>query len=121
MNINKREYHGIPDDFAHAGRVQICWLDPKGGQYHDEPLPLYLDKLNKSPTGFAWGYGGSGPAQLAFAILMHHTGDQAIAEANFQDYKFEVIARLEHGPWVITSDAVTQWLEEKHDERTTGS
>lgn len=24
---------------------------------------------NHSPTGFAWGYGGSGPAQLALAVL----------------------------------------------------
>jgi hypothetical protein len=26
--------------------------------------------LNHSPDGFAWGYGGSGPAQLALAILL---------------------------------------------------
>ncbi len=28
--------------------------------------------LNKSPTGFSWGYGGSGPAQLAFAIFLKY-------------------------------------------------
>lgn len=28
-----------------------------------------LDLFNHSPTGFEWGYGGSGPAQLALAIL----------------------------------------------------
>lgn len=32
-------------------------------------LPLYLDEVNKSPTGFSWGFRGSGPAQLAYAIL----------------------------------------------------
>src|SRR5204863_5783137 len=26
--------------------------------------------INHSPDGFAWGYGGSGPAQLALAILL---------------------------------------------------
>lgn len=26
---------------------------------------------NPSPDGFAWGYGGSGPAQLALALLLH--------------------------------------------------
>ena len=26
---------------------------------------------NHSPDGFAWGYGGSGPAQLALALLIH--------------------------------------------------
>jgi len=25
-------------------------------------LPLRLDLYNHSPTGFEWGYGGSGPA-----------------------------------------------------------
>lgn len=35
-------------------------------------LPLYLEVYNHSPTGFAWGYLGSGPAQTALAILMDH-------------------------------------------------
>ena len=30
---------------------------------------------NHSPTGFEWGYGGSGPAQLALAILFQVTDD----------------------------------------------
>ena len=32
-------------------------------------LRLRLDLFNHSPTGFEWGYGGSGLAQLALAIL----------------------------------------------------
>lgn len=36
------------------------------------PLDPRLDLQNHSPTGFAWGYNGSGPAQLALAILAHH-------------------------------------------------
>jgi len=31
------------------------------------PLNPRLDLYNHSPTGFEWGYGGSGPAQLALA------------------------------------------------------
>jgi len=38
----------------------------------DKPLDARLDLYNHSPTGFEWGYGGSGPAQLALAILAHH-------------------------------------------------
>lgn len=37
-----------------------------------EPLPLRLDLANHSPTGFEYGFGGSGPAQLALAILADH-------------------------------------------------
>jgi Family of unknown function (DUF6166) len=40
-----------------------------------EPLPLRLDLFNHSPTGFGWGYGGSGPAQLAVALLADALGD----------------------------------------------
>lgn len=38
------------------------------------PLPLRLDLFNHSPDGFEWGYGGSGPAQLALAILADFLG-----------------------------------------------
>ena len=31
-----------------------------------------FDLWNHSPSGFEWGYGGSGPAQLALAKLPHH-------------------------------------------------
>jgi hypothetical protein len=34
-----------------------------------EPLALRLELARHSPTGFEWGYGGSGPAQLSLAIL----------------------------------------------------
>lgn len=43
---------------------------------HEVAKPARLDSrtdlFNHSPTGFEWGYGGSGPAQLALAILAHH-------------------------------------------------
>ena len=41
---------------------------------------------NHSPTGPAWGYGGSGPAQLALAILLAVT-DAATAERFYQRFK----------------------------------
>ena len=39
-------------------------------------LDLRLDLRNHSPTGFSWGYGGSGPAQLALAICADVFGDE---------------------------------------------
>ena len=46
-----------------------------------KPLDPRLDLWNHSPTGFQWGYGGSGPAQLALALLADYLGDdeQAVA------------------------------------------
>lgn len=37
-----------------------------------EILDPRLDLMNHSPSGFEYGYGGSGPAQLALAILADH-------------------------------------------------
>lgn len=34
-----------------------------------DPLAPRRDLFNHSPTGFEWGYGGSGPAQLALALM----------------------------------------------------
>ena len=40
-----------------------------------------------SPDGFAWGYGGSGPSQLALAILLRMTGDKEFSLLNYQSFK----------------------------------
>lgn len=58
------------------------YLDPKSSQkYH-----------NHSPDGFNWGYGGSGPAQLALAIMLKLTGKPD----GYQDL-FKVIAAIPQG------------------------
>ncbi len=61
---------------------------------------------NHSPTGPAWGYGGSGPAQLALAILLAVT-DEATAERFYQRFKWDVIAPIEADRWALDSG----WLE----------
>lgn len=71
-----------------------------------------LKVRNHSPDGFAWGYGGSGPAQLALAILLEETNRRA-AEALYQQFKAEVIAALSKDNWSLTSDDVRDWLQEK--------
>ena len=53
--------------------------------------------FNHSPDGFAWGYGGSGPAQLALAVLLVECPSKKIALANYQSFKWDVIAKLPHG------------------------
>lgn len=39
-----------------------------------EPLPHIV---KHSPTGFSWGFGGSGPAELARCLLIHALGGEA--------------------------------------------
>jgi hypothetical protein len=48
------------------------------------PLEPRLDLYNHSPMGFEYGYGGSGPAQLALAILADHLETPANALEIFE-------------------------------------
>ena len=65
---------------------------------------------NHSPTGPAWGYGGSGPAQLALVILLAVT-DEATAERFYQRFKWDVIAPIEADRWALDSGDVLGWLQ----------
>ncbi len=65
------------------------------------PLPLRLDLANHSPTGFECGYLGSGPAQLALAMLAMIDGDE-IAVRHHQLLKERVVAGLSRDRnWLI--------------------
>jgi hypothetical protein len=70
------------------------------------PLNPRLDLWNHSPTGFEWGYGGSGPAQLALAILADHFGNDEQAFNFHHRYKWEVIAELPKRSWTLTSQDI---------------
>lgn len=77
-----------------------------------DPLPLRLDLCNHSPSGFEWGYLGSGPAQLALALLAHATGDDAYACAQYQTFKEDVVARLPpEQDWRMTDAQVLEWVD----------
>ena len=82
-----------------------------------QPLPLRLDLFNHSPTGFSWGYGGSGPAQLAVALLADALGDDDRAIRLHQAFKFKVVACWPEGErWWITADqimAVVKLIEQE--------
>lgn len=68
---------------------------------------------NHSPDGFEFGYGGSGPAQLALAILLDFTDSVPRALAHYQDFKFAFIAKLQHPGGEITAAAINDWLAKK--------
>jgi len=74
-------------------------------------LPLRLDLQSHSPTGFEWGYGGSGAAQLALALLADCLEDDEKALALYQAFKWEVISKLLKPEWRITEAYVRGWAE----------
>lgn len=67
---------------------------------------------NHSPDGFMWGYGGSGPAQLALAILLALGLDNQRAVELHQRFKFDVIAQLaQEEDFVLSGHDLRQWIE----------
>lgn len=85
-----------------------------------EMLPWRLDLWNHSPTGFEWGYGGSGPAQLALALLADVLDDTDEALELYQAFKWAVVARLPHHEWALSTDTILNWARE-HDQRVADS
>ena len=78
-----------------------------------------------SPSGYEWGYGGSGPADLALNILeaalveLGHNGKRAecwrggcfaLAWALHQDFKRELIAPIPAEGGVIYWPALRAWI-----------
>lgn len=80
-------------------------LDPKPSQ----------KLVNHSTDGFAWGYGGSGPAQLALALLLHFS-TRKFALANYQDFKWEVIAKLPQDDFMIADTVVSEWIRKRRGQ-----
>lgn len=82
-----------------------------------QALPLYTNVRNHSPTGFAWGYEGSGPAQLALAILIHAFGDEELALRLYQDFKREIIGKLPmDSDWTIAELSVRDWYNRRGEK-----
>ena len=80
-----------------------------------KPLDKKLHIANHSPTGFAWGYSGSGPAQLALAIMCAEHGDNLHHHPiHYQFFKQYVIAKLPAPPntWSLTSEMIKIHIDE---------
>jgi Family of unknown function (DUF6166) len=106
--MNCKTYIGTPHRESVSGQSLVTVCD---GQ-KSEPLPLRLDLFNHSPTGFSWGYGGSGPAQLALALLADALGDDDLAARLHQDFKFKVVACWPEGErWWITAEQIAAVLK----------
>jgi len=72
-----------------------------------QELSLRLDLMNHSPTGFSWGYGGSGPAQLALALCADVLKDDRRALDIYQDFKRLFVALLDgHSEWAASHTAL---------------
>lgn len=80
---------------------------PDGSPLELEPS---LAVWRYSTTGFEWGFQGSGPAQLALALLLDHTGDRVKAQSHHQRFKADVVARWRDMQWRLDPNEIDAWL-----------
>lgn len=108
MNAFQNVYEGTVDS------GELNWQVTVNGK----ALPQRQDLRNHSPCGFAWGYGGSGPAQLALAILCYELGDEK-GEQLYQGFKWDIISRLEQDkPFRLTSQDIHRWAKRAEESRS---
>ena len=113
-NDPRRHYKGT----YHASGERNVYVvlnvsDPVISEVYRAPLDPCIKMVNHSPTGFAWGYGGSGPAQLAFALLYHVTKDKETSQRFYQRFKADVIGAMPmEDNWKLSYNDIVGWLGE---------
>jgi hypothetical protein len=77
---------------------------------------------NHSPDGFSWGYSGSGPSQLALAILLHLTNDTLFSSTWYQEYKKEFVSSWDsQKDFDINLEDTYKWISKKRALSRQGS
>ncbi len=109
-------YHNPPHaDVIYAGQ-NLAEVGPSVVTRNDVPLlPESSQRVwNHSPDGFSWGYHGSGPAQLALALLLDLGVDEKWAARHHQDFKRAFVAGWGES-WTLTGSEIDAWVAEWPD------
>ena len=78
------------------------------------PLDWRNNEVNHSPTGLEWGYGGSGPAQLAWCLLREVGLTKPQTQSLYQLFKAEVIATFSHtAGFDLTREQILEWVKKQ--------
>jgi len=115
----KKIYYGEP-----GGAVKVIEFESSNQTTPPDKLRPLRHVVLHSPTGFNWGYSGSGPADLALSLLCDVLGErpsekqiyhgQFRAYAHHQDFKREFVARWDfNGGFEIDSQTIASWLRER--------
>ena len=97
-------YRGHREPTAPVGEECTATVD-------DRPLDHRYDLLSASPSGFEWSYHGSGPAQLAIALLAHALNDEVACD-HYQRFKRDIVAELPEVGWTLHAADLDAWYEE---------
>ncbi len=110
----EKRYFGRPERTPRGGFVVEVVTSSK----RMRPLNPRTDLYNHSPDGFAWGYGGSGPAQLALALAADVLGDDDRAVRIHHALKDYLVARWPRDHcWDLPASAIRGIIVQLEQER----
>jgi len=92
-----------------VGQVVVNVVEVKPGPTPVEKLYQLRHFERHSQDGFEFGYGGSGPADLARSILIDLFGI-TIADAHYMNFKWAFIAPLKENTFEIREEDINLWL-----------
>ncbi len=122
--VDRARAFGLASVERHAdARIEgvTCWRAPDGTARSSIPQR----HVHYAPTGFDWGFGGSGPADLALNVLAlflplapDATGvalrdGSSVSEAAWvlhQEFKYDLIATLPRAGGYITARMIRVWI-----------
>lgn len=85
------------------------WLVRKFTSHRDHLGTRLEHSVRHSPDGFSWGYGGSGPTELARCLLIDALGVAHPHPRLYQDFKSAFVARWAD-EWRIDAATIRMWV-----------
>ena len=90
--------------------VKVRKKDTRTGKIVDLTPYRSQEVWNHSLDGFEFGYVGSGPSQLALAILLDHIGLSIMAVKHHNQFLWDFIGTMDNAGGTITSEQIQEWL-----------
>lgn len=98
-------------------KVRVMVYDPESNVKKYELTPgASQQHRNHSPDGFNFGYEGSGPAQLALAILLDFSG-LVPHPSLYQSFKVQFLARMHNPANIIKGEQIQEFINEHIGDR----
>lgn len=140
MSNCRRCNRQLKDPFSVSrGYGKVCWsrISGRAGQAQEDtnivlvlndrnaPRDVFFRRLDggkvetnvvqvmkyHSPSGFEWGYGGSGPADLALNILLRFV-PRSVAVRLHQDFKWKFISTAPREGANLSAEEIDRWILE---------
>jgi hypothetical protein len=104
-------YDVVVGGFRTVGKIAIMKNAIEKKVYSQKNLPKHI--VRHSPDGFSWGYGGSGPSDLALALTTEALGKDK-AEKCYMQFKEDVVAKFSDR-WCVTTEQIQDWYIENYN------